>query len=858
MSGTDVPNGLPARRASLTIHGELARARRTQLGLTQEDLAEQSGLTVRTVQSCEAGRRVSADTARRLHEALALPAHALALATPAETRQRLAACGCAPPPPPRRWASRPESERAIREAFAARDGARSVTLCGLSGIGKTSLARWAAAELQDDFDGGVVWLSLRGAELEAGPCTSLIVLARALAFEEALPSPEAVAPDQWLRAWRHHFWARTRLLVLDDAARVESVELLTEEAPHTNLLVTTNHRSVAERMRGTVLALGPLSDDSATDLLRSHLGAERLDADPAGARRLIRTLGGLPRSVQLAAEFLHRNRYVSAGSYAEGLEAFSPAATASWLRSLPADEETLLAAANQLAGRLSAGALKAYGDLSVLEGQTFSVGWAAAAIGAPDEVALATLSELADAYLIEDLGVDGPARQPAGAGSFRLDSQSQRAAVSVAAIQGSEARERLHRWAPERAAEIAALPWVEAMRAVGQDLGLWSLVCDGLVRGVHGDLGLSERLDRPEEAAGMRIGSLDDARSLARLLTAIGRMLVYLAPTGSRRWLVAGFAAAESEASVGTAGELGHLLGHARSVQLDFPSARVWYRAAVQRLREAGRWRAAGLAAVDMARMAYTTFDAGASLEELRLARDLLRRDGNSRAAEAATTVALAATGIHVPGYDDDWSSAAGLLQEAIDMVGTAEPTPFARAVAATAHVDLAVVRHLAGQGEAKAELASAFAHLVELMGDDPIDRFRLQGLARMLLDEPVPSLGDPVTLDAALLTCPQDLLGRRVIRLSELLVSMCEAAAGPPPDARAHILARGTAITDVIFGRPFMADDIGLALICPLGPVASAWDAKAQRACAAFIEHRLGGMPPLSQLLGQVAAFDA
>lgn len=145
----------------------LLRQHRLAAGLTQEGLAERSGLSVRGLSDLERGARAvpRKDTLELLAVALGLAGSDL-LAFEAAARQRLVATiprvSRRPGRPPLPLTSLVGREREITAMLELlrRDGVRLVTLTGPGGAGKTRLALRMADELADDFAGSVWFVDL--------------------------------------------------------------------------------------------------------------------------------------------------------------------------------------------------------------------------------------------------------------------------------------------------------------------------------------------------------------------------------------------------------------------------------------------------------------------------------------------------------------------------------------------------------------------------------------------------------------------------------------------------------------------------------------------------------------------------
>ncbi|WP_369133950.1 BTAD domain-containing putative transcriptional regulator [Modestobacter sp. I12A-02662] len=175
---------------------------------------------------------------------------------------------------------------------------RVVTLCGPGGVGKSRLARHAAAAVADRYPDGVVAVGLG----DVGPSRVAPAVAAALRLAEVGAASLTERIVEVLAVRRH-------LLLLDDCDHVAEpvavlVEALAGGAPGVDVLVTAREPLRADGEQ--VLPVAPLPDGPAAALLADRIRA----ADPAssptpGQAQLLaevcRRLDGLPLALELAA-----------------------------------------------------------------------------------------------------------------------------------------------------------------------------------------------------------------------------------------------------------------------------------------------------------------------------------------------------------------------------------------------------------------------------------------------------------------------------------------------------------------------------------------------------------------------------
>ena len=281
---------------------DVLRLFRSTAHLSQEALAERSGLSTRTVSDIETG---SARTPRLI--TIMLLAEALGLSAPERSRLQEAArkpaaqAGTAAPRAP----VLPTVALIGRDADVARlcallsrEGVRLVTLAGTAGVGKTSLATRVAAELTNGFELGVAFAELARVD---EPSHVPAAVARALEIRDSADTPASEAIGAYLRD-------RSLLLVLDNLEHLTPVAswigaLL---ADCSKLTVLATSREPLHLKAEHVYAVRPLQSDAAVALFvqRAQMVTPEFELTPANAAAvatIVDHLEGLPLAIELAA-----------------------------------------------------------------------------------------------------------------------------------------------------------------------------------------------------------------------------------------------------------------------------------------------------------------------------------------------------------------------------------------------------------------------------------------------------------------------------------------------------------------------------------------------------------------------------
>ena len=313
------------------------RRQRVAAGLTQEDLAERSGVSVRAIADLERGRtrKPYPSSVRALTRALGMPDTA---GTELVARYRVAGDGTGNGPSveaadavgaiaaaatdgdstgaegsvPRQlptaiphFAGRAGEldllDGALDDAEHGANGVVISVIGGTAGVGKTALALHWAHRVSGRFPDGQLYANLRGFDPSGHPADPADVLR---GFLDALAvHPERVpAGTEGLAAlYRSLLADRKMLVLLDNVADVAQVRPLLPASPDCLVIVTSRREmsALAAREGARLLTLDVLSEAEASELLTTRLGADRAQAEPAAITELATLCARLPLALSV-------------------------------------------------------------------------------------------------------------------------------------------------------------------------------------------------------------------------------------------------------------------------------------------------------------------------------------------------------------------------------------------------------------------------------------------------------------------------------------------------------------------------------------------------------------------------------
>jgi tetratricopeptide (TPR) repeat protein len=392
--------------------------------LSQEVLAQRSGLSARTIRDLESGRarRPRGVSVRLLADALGLAgwarerfeetARPLLLPGPPRSEPLASACGgvapCQLPPDVADFVGRTELAGRLRQLLArplddqageTNAGAVMVAaVAGTAGVGKSALAVHVAHQVAADFPDGQLYASLRGAQPQPrDPSEVLAWFLRALGVDGAA-TPSGV--EERAALYRSLLVGRRVLVVLDDAAGEAHVHPLLPGSPTCAVLVTSRAR-LAGLEGARLIDLDVLDPEQTVALLGRIVGPGRVAAEPAAAAALAWLCGYLPLAVRIAGSRLAARPHWRLAELVERL-----ADQRQRLDELAYGNLAVRASLMFSYRALEPAARLLFGRLGVLEAPDVAAWVAAALLDCPIEQATELAERLVDARLLEVAGRD--------------------------------------------------------------------------------------------------------------------------------------------------------------------------------------------------------------------------------------------------------------------------------------------------------------------------------------------------------------------------------------------------------------------------------------------------------------------
>jgi tetratricopeptide (TPR) repeat protein/transcriptional regulator with XRE-family HTH domain len=291
------------------------RACRQSVGLSQQELAERSGLSIRAISNLERGRTrwPYRNSLYRLADALGLR-DATRAEFIAAAQRRLGGEEATPAAGARQGQGRRAAPRylpATVPGFAGRDdelaalsrmleqpgGITLITaIGGTAGVGKTALAVHWAHQVAGEFPDGQLFVNLHGFAPSGTPLTPGEAVR---VFLDTLQVPADRLPqtvEAQVGLYRSLLAGKRMLIVLDNARDAAQVRPLLPGSLTCRVVVTSRNllSGLAVTADARLLPLKTMTHAESLKLLRSRLGDSRVASDEAAANRIITACARLP------------------------------------------------------------------------------------------------------------------------------------------------------------------------------------------------------------------------------------------------------------------------------------------------------------------------------------------------------------------------------------------------------------------------------------------------------------------------------------------------------------------------------------------------------------------------------------
>jgi len=304
--------------------GTLLRRYRLALGLSQEELAARSGLSVRAIANMERGRttRPRRHSVRSLAQALGLPepqrlqldqaSHALGSELAADLAQpQLVRHQRVPHQLPAavadftgRAAEVKALNRILDDVSAGRPGTVVISaIGGTAGVGKSALALYWAHQVADWFGDGQLYVNLRGFDPSGAPATAPEAIRGLLEALGVPPERIPAGPEAQAGLYRSLLSDKQMLVVLDNARDEQQVRPLLPASPASLVIVTSRNQlsGLAAANGAQLLSLDVLTHSEAVQLLSGRLGASRAAAERDAVSGIADLCACLPLALAVTA-----------------------------------------------------------------------------------------------------------------------------------------------------------------------------------------------------------------------------------------------------------------------------------------------------------------------------------------------------------------------------------------------------------------------------------------------------------------------------------------------------------------------------------------------------------------------------
>ncbi|TQN32225.1 tetratricopeptide (TPR) repeat protein [Haloactinospora alba] len=274
---------------------------------------------------------------------------------------------------------------------------------GSPGVGKTTLALHWAHRMRYRYVDGDLYVNMRG----HGPGPRLDASTALDSLLRTLEVPSERIPDDLdgrSALYRSRLDGKHMLILIDDAVSPEQVRPLLPASPTCLVLVTSRSTlsGLVAREGAQRMSLDTLTTEESLSLLRTHLGQQRLNAEPDMARALVAHCAHLPLALRILTERLLDRPDAPLADIAAELDAENER-----LDTLGITDDELSdvrAVFDSSYTALPSDAARMFRVLGVHPGIELDAASCAAAAGMPVKRTRALLDQLAGTHLLQRLG----------------------------------------------------------------------------------------------------------------------------------------------------------------------------------------------------------------------------------------------------------------------------------------------------------------------------------------------------------------------------------------------------------------------------------------------------------------------
>ncbi|GAA3885501.1 hypothetical protein GCM10022243_57920 [Saccharothrix violaceirubra] len=370
---------------------------RLDRGMTQEELAEKSGLSARAIGNMERGtvarpHRRSVDSLGAVLGDAALRALRAVAWTPQPLRQVPRQL----PPDAESFVGRCAELRELATLVSPAPGRRLgpvvVSVSGVPGVGKTAFAVRACQVVGERFPDGQLFVNLQGGMAVDEVAARLL---RGLGITgDGLPADI----DERAALLRSTLHDRRFVLVLDGVVDERQIRALLPNSAHC-LVILTSRRTLTGLNVAKRVVLGALDLGTGLDMLRSTLGPDVVDAQSGAAAEVVRLCGGHPLALRIMINQLASRPHWCLAQLAARLRPESDR-----LAQLEVGDLSMRAALESVYRQLSVPAATLLLGVARAPGVELTVGLAETLLAGGPLVALRAVDELVDANLVVATG----------------------------------------------------------------------------------------------------------------------------------------------------------------------------------------------------------------------------------------------------------------------------------------------------------------------------------------------------------------------------------------------------------------------------------------------------------------------